>query len=184
VGEEGLPAEEALRLGAFLRSLHQPAPADAPVNPYRGVPLTQRAEDVEARMRRVARATSLITDDLRALWARALELSPPSGGRWIHGDLHPGNVLAADGRITGIIDWGDLTAGDPATDLASAWMLFDNAASREALFEGYPGLDAATVARARGWAVFFGVVLLDAGLANSPSHAAAGERVLRRLTRG
>lgn len=184
VGEEGLPKGEAPRFGAFLRSLHQPAPADAPGNPYRGVPLAQRAEDVEARMRRVARATGLITSDLRAIWASALESSAPPRSMWIHGDLHPENVLAAAGRITGVIDWGDLTAGDPATDLASAWMLFDDASSRDALFESYPGLDEATVARARGWAVFFGVVLLDAGLANSPSLAAAGERVLRRLTRG
>lgn len=184
VGEEGLPEGEAARFGSFLRALHQPAPKDAPGNPYRGVPLTQRAEDVEARMRRAAGATDLLTDGLRAIWTRALEAPASPGSMWIHGDLHPGNVLAADGRISGVIDWGDLTAGDPATDLASAWILFDDASGREALFEAYPGLDEATVRRARGWAVFFGVVLLDAGLADNPAHAAAGERVLRRLTRG
>ncbi|WP_413470348.1 hypothetical protein [[Phormidium] sp. LEGE 05292] len=29
-----------------------------------------------------------------------------------------------NGVITGIIDWGDITAGDKATDLAAIWMLF------------------------------------------------------------
>jgi aminoglycoside phosphotransferase (APT) family kinase protein len=183
VGEEGLPAAEAPRFGAFLRSLHQPAPADAPGNPYRGVPLARRAGDVEARMRRLVEVTELITEDLRRIWTAALEAPSSGGSTWIHGDLHPGNVLAEGGRITGVIDWGDLTAGDPATDLASAWLLFDDASSREALFEGYPGLDEAMAARARGWAVFFGVVLLDAGLADNSSHAVVGERIVRRLVR-
>lgn len=183
VGEDGLPLAEAPRFGAFLRSLHRTAPPEAPGNPYRGVPLAQRAVNVEAWMRRLATATDLITDELRAIWTRALEASSSVESTWIHGDLHPGNVLTADGRITGVIDWGDLTAGDPATDLASAWMLFGDPGSREALFGAYPGLGEATVARARGWAVFFGVVLLDAGLADHSSHAAVGERTLRRVAR-
>ena len=107
VGEDGLPAAEAPRFAAFLSSLHQPAPADAPGNPYRGVPLAQRAETVEARMRGLATATGLITEELRAIWTLALEASSSPGSVWIHGDLHPGNVLADNGRITGVIDWGD-----------------------------------------------------------------------------
>jgi aminoglycoside phosphotransferase (APT) family kinase protein len=35
----------------------------------------------------------------------------------LHGDLHPANVLTADGTICGVIDFGDLFAGDPACDL-------------------------------------------------------------------
>jgi thiamine kinase-like enzyme len=37
--------------------------------------------------------------------------------RLLHGDFHPRHVYAVDGRITGIIDWGDATAGDPVFDL-------------------------------------------------------------------
>ena len=36
-------------------------------------------------------------------------------------------------------------------------------------------------ARAKGWAVFFGVILLDTGLVNSPRHAKVGERILTRV---
>ena len=42
---------------------------------------------------------------------------------WIHGDLHPGNLLVRDGRLSGVLDFGDVTAGDPATDLSVGWML-------------------------------------------------------------
>ena len=30
----------------------------------------------------------------------------------------------ARGKLTSVLDWGDMTVGDPATDLAAAWMLF------------------------------------------------------------
>ena len=133
-------------------------------------------------MQELSAATDLITSGLREIWTRALDAPPSLNPVWIHGDLHPGNVLAEAGRITGVIDWGDLNRGDPATDLASAWMLFDDATTRQAFFEAYAGLDEAALARSRGWAVFFGVMLLDISLADNPAHAAAGERTLRRLS--
>ncbi|MFH9228283.1 phosphotransferase [Streptomyces lydicus] len=43
---------------------------------------------------------------------------------WLHGDLHPANILVDRGRISAVIDFGDITSGDPATDLSVAWMLF------------------------------------------------------------
>jgi hypothetical protein len=53
---------------------------------------------------------------------------------WLHGDLHPANVLTADGTICGVIDFGDLFAGDPACDLAAAWILLpDDTAGRSGL---------------------------------------------------
>jgi aminoglycoside phosphotransferase (APT) family kinase protein len=36
----------------------------------------------------------------------------------LHGDLHPRHIYAADGVLTGIIDWGDALYGDPLFDLA------------------------------------------------------------------
>nr|WP_237735136.1 phosphotransferase [Rhodococcus sp. JVH1] len=34
---------------------------------------------------------------------------------WLHGDLHPANVVIRDGMLTGVIDFGKMGAGDPAT---------------------------------------------------------------------
>lgn len=38
--------------------------------------------------------------------------------RFIHHDLSPDNVLVNDGDISGLVDWGEATWGDPAFDLA------------------------------------------------------------------
>ena len=38
-----------------------------------------------------------------------------------HGDLIPGNVLVAEGRLVGVIDVGGLGPADPALDLVATW---------------------------------------------------------------
>jgi aminoglycoside phosphotransferase (APT) family kinase protein len=45
---------------------------------------------------------------------------------------HPRNILVDRGRLSAVIDWGDVTRGDPATDLAAIWMLFPSRAHRQA----------------------------------------------------
>ncbi|MFN8147570.1 MAG: phosphotransferase [Candidatus Nanopelagicales bacterium] len=39
--------------------------------------------------------------------------SPPL---WLHGDPHPLNLVADDDGLAGLLDFGDLTGGDPASD--------------------------------------------------------------------
>jgi aminoglycoside phosphotransferase (APT) family kinase protein len=174
-------AAQAQPFAAFLRSLHVPAPADVPANPFRGVPLQQRAAVVEARMQRLASTTSLITPQIRQIWQVALNAPLDLPPTWLHGDLHPLNVLLEHGVITGIIDWGDITAGDPATDLAAIWMLFAELNARQHALDAYGELSDATLQRARGWAVLFGVMLLDSGLIDNPRNAAIGARTLQRV---
>jgi aminoglycoside phosphotransferase (APT) family kinase protein len=99
----------------------------------------------------------------------------------VHGDLHPRNLLVEQGAISGVIDWGDITSGDRATDLVAIWMLFDDPGARQEALAAYGDLSAATLARARGWALHLGAVLLDTGLVDNPRHAEIGERTLRRL---
>jgi len=183
--DQSAPDDAQARVfSGFLRSLHVPAPPEAPVNPFRGVPLADRATAVEERVERLARKTALITPQTRRTWETALDAPLDAAPTWLHGDLHPRNVLVEGGVITGVIDWGDITSGDPATDLASIWMLFDAPNARDDALEHYGALSEATVRRARGWAVFFGIVLLDTGLGDDPRNAAIGERILRRATRG
>lgn len=115
----------AVQLGEFLTALHQPAPADAPSNPFRQS-LASRSDAFLERLQRcgehIERAPTLL------VWEAALAAPVWSGPSiWIHGDLHPANLVMNAGRLSAVIDFGDLTAGDPAVDLSIAWMLWPGA---------------------------------------------------------
>lgn len=182
--EQDPPApDQAERFAAFLKALHQPAPPDAPVNAFRGVPVAVRADALSPRLERLRRDTDRITREIEETWRIALETPSPgsSSSTWLHGDLHALNVLVEEGSLTGIIDWGDMASGDAATDLAATWMLFDDRRARIRVLDAYAASEP-LVRRARGWAVYFGVVLLDAGRVDDPRHAAMGQATLARLT--
>ncbi len=175
------PTREARRLGEFLAALHVEAPSDAPPNPYRGhfVGL-----NTEALLERVARlGCSLGRDVCERILARWHKLvagverwdSPPV---WLHGDLHAANVLVDNGEISAVIDFGDVCAGDPATDLAVAWMLFDSA--NRAVFRDAVGVDNATWKRGEAWALHFAVIYL-AQAADDPLITRIGRDLLAVL---
>ncbi len=179
----GYPRDsEALVLADFLRALHQPAPADAPINRVRGIPLSTRADNTEERMARLFEETDAINPQVYQAWAEGLAAQTETNPTWLHGDLHARNVLVRDGKISAIIDWGDITSGDRATDLASIWMLLENRNTRETAIGAYNDNDSALWARAKGWAVIFGVVLLDTGRVDNRRHAEMGRCILERLT--
>ncbi len=179
-----LKADQAKPLAGFLRALHLAAPADAPKNSSRGVPLRHRAKSVDERMDRLAQKTSLINPIVRKAWESALQASPAELATWIHGDLHPQNVLVEDGELSGVIDWADIAAGDIATDLATVWMLLPTVAARESAIEEYGSVPAATWSRALGWAINLGSLLLETGLAEDSRHAKIGELTLQRIVAG
>ena len=166
--------------GTFLRSLHTTAPANAPYNPMRGVPLKNRWANLEPRMQRLEQ-NNLVSKTIKNIWYEALNTPIDVEAKWLHGDLHPGNILVKDGEIVGIIDWGDMTAGDVATDLASIWMLFESRTARENAIAKYFDISDATLQRAKGWAIYFGITLLDVGLIDNPRQATIGAKTLRRV---
>lgn len=55
-----------------------------------------------------------------AVWERIARLRPGvgAGTALVHRDFHPGNVLWAGGRLTGVVDWEDAALGWPGEDLA------------------------------------------------------------------
>lgn len=169
------PYAAATTLGTFLRALHRPAPDDAPRNPYRGIPLAERHDLTVAAI--AALAGSVDTAVVRARWDELVGTPPWTGPPlWLHGDLHPANLLVRDGRLAGVIDFGDLTSGDPATDLMVAWALLPRDA--HAAFRAAAGdVDAATWRRARGWALAHAVACL-ASSADNPIIAGIGRRGL------
>jgi aminoglycoside phosphotransferase (APT) family kinase protein len=126
----------------------------------------------------------LINPIVRKAWESALQASSAELATWIHGDLHPQNVVVKDGELSGVIDWADIAAGDCATDLATVWMLLPTVAARESAIEEYGSIPAATWSRALGWAINLGSLLLETGLAEDSRLAKIGELTLQRIVAG
>lgn len=171
----------AVQLGGFLAALHRPAPTDAPENPFRGVPLAHRSVMTTQRLRDLADVVD--TTELHTKWEQALAAKPFSGPPlWLHGDFHSHNLLETDGRISGVVDFGDVTAGDPATDLAIAWSLFTRE-TRQQFWDAYGGAVDDLRRRAEGWAISLGTAYL-AHSADNPSMEAVGRRTLDEVMAG
>jgi len=176
-------APAAVEIGEFLADLHVTAPDDVWQSPYRGGSLRDRLDLVAERVGRHApdHAASLLA------WFRAVldQPDPPGPRLWVHGDLHPLNVLLDGGSLAAVIDWGDITAGDPACDLAIAWLGFD-ADAAAALRAAYDAgathhLDLATLwLRAQAWALHLTMVMLDSS-DDHPELAAVGRHGLMRM---
>lgn len=136
---------------AALRALDVP---DGPVN-HRGLTFDARDEVTResiAAMRGMPDEPGIDTDAVTAVWDAAFDLptcAPP--GTWVHDDVAPGNLLVRDGRLTGLIDFGGVSRGDPAVDLQVAWNLLPRPLRpvlREAL-----DVDDATWLRSRAWSL-------------------------------
>jgi aminoglycoside phosphotransferase (APT) family kinase protein len=174
------PRQAAADLGGFFGALHAAAPPDAPANPYRGVPLAQRSANLKKNLETVAGQVD--QGAVLAVWAAALAAPVWDGAPvWLHGDPHPANVLISDGKVSGVIDFGDVTSGDPASDLSLAWMLLPAACHgrfRAAYAAaGHGPVTDAMWARGRGWALNLAIVFLAFSADNLQLHA-VGERTL------
>jgi aminoglycoside phosphotransferase (APT) family kinase protein len=172
-------------MGTFVGSLQREAPPDAPHNPYRGQPLAERHVLTSHRLevlRAELTAAGIRPEQVQAEWLAALEAEPWHGPRtWLHGDLHSMNIVARAGHLAAVIDFGDLTAGDPATDLMVAWYLFDESRRkvfREAVASAGAPLDEAMWQRGRGWALSHAAAVL-AHSSDNPDMSSVGLRALR-----
>jgi aminoglycoside phosphotransferase (APT) family kinase protein len=145
-------------LAAFLRALH--------AIPTTGLGLPSEDEigrtDLASRM-------PLLAERLRGLedagviadgcpWLRLFEAgdlpAPPAHTVTVHGDLSERHVLLDDAhRVCGVIDWGDMHAGDPALDLSILYSFFP-APDRGEFLRVYGNVDARTARAARLHAAF------------------------------
>ncbi|RII20484.1 Phosphotransferase enzyme family protein [Streptomyces sp. YIM 130001] len=176
-------------LARFLRALHVKAPDDAPVSTDRGSHPRHCTDAFEG----FAQAVALdgIAADVRAVWGEAVAADAWEGPPvWVHGDLHPANVVVSDGTLAGIVDFGDLFAGDPAWDLAAAWVLLP-AGTASRFFDTYAQADEAAIRRARGLAAMKSLFLTlmgqngDRGLPGGKPHwGPAGRSALDRVLKG
>ena len=147
-------------LGAFLTALRE-APARGPAGGrhsfFRGCHPSAYGNEVEQALEELGDTVDAAA--CREVWGQALTSAWPTGPVWFHGDIAVGNLLVREGRLAAVIDFGTCGVGDPACDLVIAWNTLvgdERHAFREAV-----GLDRETWQRARGWALWKALIMLD-----------------------
>ena len=112
-----------------------------------------------------------------AAWETALGTPDwPGPPTWVHGDLLPGNLLVREQRLTGVLDFGLVGVGDPACDLIAAWGVLPSRA--RAMLREELGVDDATWARGRGWALSLGLIALPYYKDTNPGFADVARRLI------
>ncbi|NYV75078.1 aminoglycoside phosphotransferase family protein [Streptomyces sp. UH6] len=173
-------------LAAFLTALHVEAPEDAPISEDRGDHPKKCTDGFDHYFHAVVPAD--LAEAVRAVWDDAVAAPEREGPPlWVHGDLHPANVVVSEGTLSGVIDFDAMFAGDPAWDLAAAWVILPaGAVSR--FFDGYAHADEGTIRRARGLAALKSLFLMlmgqngDRGLpGGKPAWGPAGRAALDRV---
>lgn len=153
------PVAEARRVAEFIDFVRSVPPDDnfrpGQDNNWRGVPLAKRDTQFETALDQLP---DLDHARIKKIWTASLRADLAARPVWLHGDVHPGNLLIKDGRVSGVIDWGLCGVGDGACDLLSAWAVFD-APARKA-FRNALGASDAEWLRGAGWALSMAVIYL------------------------
>jgi aminoglycoside phosphotransferase (APT) family kinase protein len=172
----------ASELAGFIAALQTVdatgGPAPGQHNSGRGVPLAERDRMVRAALARLHGIVDVaaVTREWEAALAAPVWERP---GVWLHGDIHPGNLLTVDGRINAVIDFGCLGVGDPACEMIAAWMVLTSASRR--IFRTALAVDDVTWARGRGWALSMAVVALPYYLDTNPTLVGLARRAIAEL---
>ncbi|HEX3716074.1 MAG TPA: aminoglycoside phosphotransferase family protein [Trebonia sp.] len=119
---------------------------------------------------------------LARLWASLRELPREAPDVMSHGDLTPGNVLVAAGRLAGVLDLGSFGAADPALDLISGWNLLE-AGPRVVLRRALACSDLEWE-RSRAWAFQQAMGLVWYYADSNPVMSRLGRVTLDRITAG
>ncbi|MFC9603644.1 aminoglycoside phosphotransferase family protein [Streptomyces niveus] len=182
-GQLTRPALMAADLAGFVMTLRRIDPTDGPPA-YRGGPLSAQDDETRDALGRLRALGGIIdTEAATAAWEVSLRApgweGPPV---WVHSDLMPGNLLldsAGRGRLGGVIDFGTVGVGEPASDLIPAWNLLP-AGVRDG-FRAALAADDATWARGRGWALSMALIQLPYYLHTNPTLAANARHVITEV---
>jgi aminoglycoside phosphotransferase (APT) family kinase protein len=178
--KEGLnPPAIARELAAFVLALEAIDPTGGPTpgrhNFGRGESLRRR--DAITRRSIAALEGEIDTGAVTAAWEADCAAAPWAGAPvWVHGDLSAANLLAKDGKLAGVIDFGGLAVGDPAADIFAAWSLFGPEA--RAVFREALAADDANWARGRGWALAIALVAMPYYRESNPALVVRARRVI------
>jgi aminoglycoside phosphotransferase (APT) family kinase protein len=129
----------------------------------------------------IRRAADLVDADAAlSVWEDALAADPHEGPPvWVHGDLE-GNCLVRDRRLSGLVDWGSMCAGDPAVDVQVVWSPLCSSTSRDTFLAALD-VDEATVRRSRGAAIHQACAALPYYLDTYPLIVERSRHKLREL---
>ncbi|MEV3860347.1 aminoglycoside phosphotransferase family protein [Streptomyces sp. NPDC050095] len=174
VGSLTDPQALAEDLAAFVTALRGIDTTGAPRS-YRDERLPDR--DADTRRFIAELAGRIDADAALAVWDTALGASRGTLPEvWLHGDLQPGNLLVADGRLSAVIDFDCMGLGEPAVDLICAWYVLQEPERKT--FQAAVGQDENTWARARGWALSIAAAELAYYEGKNPFMARTAERVI------
>jgi prepilin-type processing-associated H-X9-DG protein len=141
------------QLAWTLVSIHQATPRDIPESMLRP-PIWQHWTPTRLP-EATARSVRLILEGLADQeWERGL----------CHGDFHPGNVLFADGAVTGVVDWVSARWGPTLSDLGRcrcALAVWAGGDAPEMLLEQYLAASTGSVAGLEYWDVLSGAVTIQ-----------------------
>jgi aminoglycoside phosphotransferase (APT) family kinase protein len=172
-------AELARPLATFLRALHAvELEVELPVDPLGRAYMDFRVRRARERLAELGTSPPAAEEVFQA----ALELPPPDRLALVHGDLHLRHAFVADGRLCGVIDWGDVCRADPAIDLVLFWSALPPSA-RAVFLTVYGPVPEDALLRARVLSIFLCAVLAiharHVGLENVEQESVAGlERTL------
>jgi aminoglycoside phosphotransferase (APT) family kinase protein len=150
--------QAAVDLADFLLALQEIDADGGPPpewsNGFRGVDLHDERDSpvVASRMEeRIAALEGFFdVDAVTEVWQAGLDAPAWDGPPvWVHGDPVGANMIARDGRLAAVIDFGTLAVGDPACDLIAAWGFLP--ADARAEFRKLLAVDDATWDRGRVW---------------------------------
>lgn len=184
---EGSTAAEAITdwdqiaqpLAQFLAALHMVDPRGGPApgahNFFRGASVSVYSDDTTAAIEMLG--TEINRTGAESVWAAATAATWTGPPRWFHGDVSADNLLTRNGRLCAVIDFGASGVGDPACDTVIAWTHLIEPHTRAA-FRHALGLDSATWARGRGWALWKALISLEHQLEVNDHPAAARSRAI------
>lgn len=169
----------AVDLAGFVLALRGIATTGAPsrLRGRRGCPLAEADSTVRNAIRELG--DTIDPGAVTRSWEESLAAAVWSQDDvWVHGDLLPGNLLALDGRLSAVIDFGGLNVGDPSCDLQAGWAMLDDQSRTR--FRRATAADDQTWLRGRGWALCHAVTALAARWPD-PSVAVRARRTLRAV---
>lgn len=162
---------------AFQRIDATNAPSPGLHSFYRGGSLS--IYDTETRQAINALKNKIDVAMITNIWEKALASIWKLEPVWVHGDISVGNLIVQNGKLSAVIDFGQLAAGDPACDLSIAWTFFKGAS--RAAFHSTLALDEDTWARARGWTLWKALITAAGQIESNAIEASDPWRIINEV---